>query len=148
MPPSRTACARRRIGGRQPATRRGTGEYALGLTFESNAYGYVAGGQREIQLVYPSDGTFISPEFQALVKDAPAGAAARRAFDMLLSKPVQTALLEAAYRRPSRSDIDVAKLVDLPAMSSIRVFPTDETEAAARRAEFLAQWQQIVAAVN
>ena len=56
----------------------GQGEYAVGLTFESNAYGYVAGGQREIKLVYPAEGTFISPEFQALIKDAPGGAAARR----------------------------------------------------------------------
>jgi fructose-1,6-bisphosphatase/inositol monophosphatase family enzyme len=74
--------------------------------------------------------------------------ATRRAFDMLLSMPVQTALLEAAYRRPSRSDIDVAKLVELPEMARIKVFATDETEAAAKRAEFLARWQQIAAAVN
>lgn len=146
----RRLAANLRVSSSATAVLRGVaqGEYAVGLTFESNAYGYVAGGQREINLVYPSDGTFISPEFQALIKDAPAGATARRAFDMLLSKPVQTALLEGAFRRPSRSDIDVASLVDLPAMSGIRVFPTDETEAAAKRAEFLARWQQIMASVT
>ncbi len=146
----RRLAANLRVSSSAPAVLRGVaqGEYAVGLTFESNAYGYVAGGQREIRLVYPSDGTFISPEFQALIKDAPAGATARRAFDMLISKATQTALLEAAYRRPSRSDIDVAKLVELPDMASIRVFPTDETEAAAKRADFIARWQAIVAAVN
>lgn len=124
----------------------GQGEYAVGLTFESNAYGYVAGGQREIRLVYPSEGTFISPEFQALIKDAPAGATARRGFDLLISKESQIALLEAAYRRPSRSDIDVAKHVELPSLAGIKVFATDEAEAAAKRAEFLARWQAIMAA--
>ena len=46
----------------------GQGEYAMGLTFESNAYAYVAGGQREISLLYPAEGTFSTPEFQVLVK--------------------------------------------------------------------------------
>lgn len=126
----------------------GQGEYAVGLTFESNAYGYVAGGQREIKLVYPTEGTFISPEFQALIKDAPGGAAARRGFDLLISKDAQIGLLEAAFRRPSRSDIDVSKHVDLPGIAGIKVFPTDEAEAALKRSEFLARWQAIVAAAG
>ena len=102
------------------------GEYAVGLTFESNAYAYVAGGQKEITLLYPSDGTFTTAEYLALIKGAPAGALAQRACDHLLSKEVQTELLLAAYRRPARSDIDVAKLVDLPALASIKLFPVDE----------------------
>jgi len=122
------------------------GEYAVGLTFESNAYAYVAGGQKEISLVYPSEGTFMTPEFQVLMKGAPGGAAAKTAFDLLLSREVQIALLEAAFRRPSRSDIDVSKHVDLPAMSGIKVFGIDEDEAAAKRAEFLARVQALAAA--
>ena len=127
----------------------GQGEYAVGLTFESNAYPYIAGGQKEISLVYPSDGTFTTAEFLALIKGAPNGATAQRACDHLLSKDVQTELLLSAYRRPARSDIDVAKLVDLPALSSIKVFAIDEEEAAAKRADFLKRWQALaVAAAN
>ena len=126
----------------------GQGEYAVGLTFESNAYAYVAGGQKEIALVYPSDGTFTTAEYLALIKGAPAGALAQRACDLLLSKDVQTELLLAAYRRPARNDIDVAKLVDLPAMASIKVFPIDEDEAAAKRADFLKRWQALAAAAG
>lgn len=117
------------------------GEYAVGLTFESNAYAYVAGGQREIQLVYPSEGTFSTAEFQALIKGAPAGATARATFDLMLSKEAQIALLENAFRRPSRDDIDVAKYADLPAMDKIKIFEIDEQDAAAQRDAFLAQWQ-------
>ena len=119
----------------------GQGEYAMGLTFESNAYAYVAGGQREISLLYPAEGTFSTPEFQVLVKGAPAGANAKAAYDLMLSKEAQIALLENAFRRPSRSDIDVSKHVELPAIDSVKVFAIDEDEAAAKRDEFLKRWQ-------
>jgi iron(III) transport system substrate-binding protein len=124
------------------------GEYAIGLTFESNAYAYVAGGQREISLVYPSDGTFTSPEFLVLAKNAPNAAGAKRTFDHIISKEVQTALLEAAFRRPSRTDIDVAKIVKLPNVAEIKVFAINEDEAAAKRTEFLAEWAAAVAATR
>ena len=124
------------------------GEYAVGLTFESNAYAYVAGGQKEITLLYPADGTFTTAEYLVLIKGAPAGALAQRVCDHLLSKEVQTELLLAAYRRPARSDIDVAKLVELPALSSIKVFAIDEEEAAAKRADFLKRWQALAAAAG
>lgn len=122
------------------------GEYAVGLTFESNAYAYVAGGQKEIALVYPSDGTFTTAEYLALIKGAPAGDLARRTCDLLLSKEAQTELLLSAYRRPARNDIDVAKLVELPPLSGIKVFPIDEEEAAAKRADFIKRWQALAAA--
>ncbi len=124
------------------------GEYAVGLTFESNAYAYVAGGQREISLVYPADGTFTSPEFLVLAKNGPNPAGAKRAFDHIVSKEVQVALLEAAYRRPSRTDIDVAKIVTLPNLADIKLFALNEDEAAARRTEFLAEWAAAVAATR
>ncbi len=124
------------------------GEFTVGLTFESNAYAYVAGGQREISLVYPEDGTFTSPEFLVLAKNAPNPAAARRAFDHIISKEVQTALLEGAFRRPSRTDIDVAKIVKLPNVADIKVFTINEDEAAAKRTEFLAEWAAALAAAR
>ncbi len=138
------------VSGQAPAVLRGVaqGEYAVGLTFESNAYAYVAGGQREISLVYPSDGTFTTPEFLVLAKNAPNPAAAKRTFDHIISKEVQTALLEAAYRRPTRTDIDVAKIVKLPNISEIKVFALNEDEAAAKRNEFLAEWNAAVAATR
>lgn len=126
----------------------GQGEYPIGLTFESNAYAYVAGGQREISLVYPSEGTFSTPEFQVLVKGAPGGATAKAAYDLMLSKEAQIALLENAFRRPSRSDIDVSKHVELPAMDSVKIFGIDEDEAAAKRDEFLKRWQSFASAAK
>ncbi len=122
------------------------GEYSVGLTFESNAYAYVSGGQKEIKLLYPEDGTFSTPEFLVLAKNAPNGAVARRAFDHIISKEVQIALLENAFRRPSRGDIDVSKHAELPNLASVKVFAINEAEAAAKRKEFLDEWTAAVAA--
>lgn len=124
------------------------GEYAIGLAFEANAYPYVDGGQEEIKLVYPEDGTFITADFAGLVKGAPGGDAARTAFDVLMSKETQTTLLKTSFRRPSRSDVEVSKIVDLPEMSAIKVFSIDEKEAADKRDEFLAAWQAMAAGGN
>ncbi|MBL8703948.1 MAG: extracellular solute-binding protein [Rhodospirillales bacterium] len=121
------------------------GEYAIGLTFESNAYAYVAGGQKEIKLVYAEDGTFVTDEAVVLVKNAPNAVAARALYDTLLSKEMQIELLERAFRRPSRTDIDVSKHVELPDIKSIKVFPIDEQESQAKRNDFLAQWAQLTA---
>lgn len=124
----------------------GQGEYPIGLTFESNAYTYVAGGQKEIQLIYSADGTFTTTEFFTLVKGAPNGAAAKEVCDFFASKELQIALLESAFRRPSRSDIEVGKYVQLPEISKVKVFETNEEEAAAHRTDFLARWAKLVAA--
>ena len=124
------------------------GEFAIGLTFESNAYAYVAGGQKEISLVYPADGTFTTAEHLALIKGAPSGALAKQACDHLLSKEAQTELLLSAYRRPSRSDIDVASHVQLPALKNIKIFEIDENEAAEKRADFIKRWQALVGSTS
>lgn len=116
------------------------GEFVAGLIFEANVY--VAGGQAEIALVYPQEGTFTSPEFMALIKGAPNAELGRRTMDALLSKDMQIALLENTFRRPSRSDIVVSDYVDLPAFDKIKAFATSEAEAAAGREAFLARWQR------
>jgi iron(III) transport system substrate-binding protein len=75
------------------------GEFVAGLIFEANVY--VAGGQAEIALVYPQEGTFTSPEFMALIKGAPNAALGRRTMDALLSKDMQIALLGNTF--PARA---------------------------------------------
>ena len=126
----------------------GQGEYPIGLTFESNAYTYVAGGQKEIELVYAADGTFTTTEFFSLVKGAPNADNAKAVCDFFASRDLQIALLESAFRRPTRTDIEVAKYVQLPEISKIKVFATNEDEAAANRTEFLARWAKLVAAAG
>lgn len=130
------------ITGSSSAVPRGVamGEYAVGLTFETNSYSYVDGGQTELELIYPADGTFVTPEYAGLIKGAPAGDNARAALDALLSQEAQIELLKIAFRRPSRTDITVSDHVGLPEIGAIKVFAVDEAEAAAARDQFLAAW--------
>ncbi len=116
------------------------GEYAVGLTFETNSYAYIDGGQKELKLVYPSEGTFMTADYSGLVKNAPAGDAAKKTIDALLSKDAQIELLKVAFRRPSRSDIKVADFVGLPELTDVKVAPFDEAAAAKAREAFLAEW--------
>lgn len=126
----------------------GQGEYAVGITFESTAYPYVAGGQKEIGIMYPIDGTFTVADNMAMVKNSPNPQAARRMYDLLLSREMQLALLQNAYRRPSRNDIDVSKHLDMPPLADIRIVPVDEAEASAGRESFLSRWRAFVAAAR
>ncbi|NBF10020.1 extracellular solute-binding protein [Pseudomonas sp. Fl4BN1] len=119
------------------------GEYSIGLTFEGNAYAYVAGGQKEIRLIYPADGTFVTQEALTLVKNGPNPEAGRRLVDLLLARDTQIALLEQAYRRPSRSDIDVSAHVALPNLAQIKVFNVDEEQAVREREAFLEHWKDL-----
>jgi iron(III) transport system substrate-binding protein len=130
------------VSGSSSAVPRGVsmGEYAVGLTFETNSYSYVDGGQEELRIVYPAEGTFISPEYAGLIKNAPAGDNARKAIDALLSKEAQIELLKVAFRRPSRTDINVSEHVGLPDIGSFKIFAVDEAEAAAQRDAALAAW--------
>lgn len=108
------------------------GEYPIGITMEYAAYSYVAGGQKEIELVYPQEGAFVAPEAVAIIKNPKNGAAAaHQLYDVLLSKEVQEAELTQNFRRPTRTDIDVAKLTKLPNLDKIKVVGTDAAKAAA-----------------
>lgn len=119
------------------------GEFAVAVTMEYAGYEYVAGGLKEVRLVYPAEGTFLSPEGMALIKGAKHPAQARRLYEFLASRTTQTEVFKSAYRRPLRTDIDVSKLADLPALPSIKVIPLDDARMGADRAAFIAQWRQL-----
>jgi iron(III) transport system substrate-binding protein len=124
------------------------GEYALGITSEASAYEYVAAGQHGISLIYPVEGTALSPEGVVLLKGAKNPQAARRLYDAFLSRELQEAVLKATYRRPSRRDIRVSTLVSLPDMTDIAQFEIDQMAASRDRDEVLKAWRDAVAAAR
>ncbi|WP_336579736.1 extracellular solute-binding protein [Alcaligenes sp. CHO6] len=125
------------------------GEYPLGVTMEYAAYAYVAGGQKGIELIYPEDGTFVAPEGVAVIKNPKNGQeAARKLVDVLLSKEVQEAELVENFRRPTRSDINVAELTQLPNLDQIKVATIDPLKAAAEYNTVLDAWKQALAAAG
>lgn len=125
------------------------GEYPIGITMEYAAYAYIAGGQKEVQIVYPADGAFVAPEAVAIIKNPKNGAkAAQELYDVLLSKEVQEAELVQNFRRPSRADIDVAALTKLPNLSDFKVEATDPLESAAQYDAIIGSWKQAIDAAG
>ena len=106
------------------------GEFAVGMTMEYAAQEYVAGGQKDIQIVYPVEGTFIAPEGMALVKNSPNPAEARKFYDFLASRETQEMLFRKFYRRPVRDDVDTTK-IGLPATTQFKVKPIDDANGSA-----------------
>jgi iron(III) transport system substrate-binding protein len=121
------------------------GEFAVGLTMEYAALEYVAGGQKDIQIVYPTEGTTIAPEGMALVKGSKNPEEAKKFYDFLASKQAQEMLVRKFFRRPSREDIDTTR-IGLPLLNTIKVQPIDDAKSTAGRTAFIASWKEMAAA--
>jgi iron(III) transport system substrate-binding protein len=121
------------------------GEYPIGITIESSAYEFVAGGQKEIKLVYPSEGTYLGPEGMFIVKGAKNMALAKLFYDVLLSKEAQETLLRENFRRPTRTDIAVSKLTTMPDLASLKVFPLNLQVATEEYEQLIALWNLALA---
>lgn len=120
------------------------GEYAVGLTIEYAAQEYVAGGQKEIRLVYPSEGSYLAPEGMFIFKGAKNAEAAKTFYNILLSKDMQQELLVKSFRRPTRSDIQVSKLTTLPDLKSVKIFPLDQAAASEEYDQLISLWNLAV----
>ena len=116
------------------------GEYAAGMTLEYAAQEYVAGGQKEIKLVYPAEGSYLAPEGMFIIKGAKNAQAAQALYEGLLSKEAQEAQLVKNFRRPTRSDVAVASLTTLPDLASIKIFPISQEAAAQEYEAVVAAW--------
>jgi len=120
------------------------GEYVAGITYETNPYNYMEGGQSEIKVVYPQEGTFLTVEYAGIVKNNSNQAATQQVIDTILSKELQSDIFKETFRRPARNDIRVSDFHShFPELSSLDIFPLDEMEAAAKRDEVLAQWRTL-----
>ena len=121
------------------------GEFAVGMTMEYAAQEYVAGGNKDIEVVYPTEGTYIAPEGMALVKGSPNPADARKFYDFLASKQAQEMLVKRFFRRPIRDDVDTTT-VGLPRTNTFKVAAIDDVKASAAQPAFIASWKEMVAA--
>jgi len=115
------------------------------MTMEYAAQEYVAGGNKEVEIVYPTEGTYIAPEGMALVKGSPNPADARKFYDFLASKQAQEMLVKKFFRRPMREDVDTTQ-VGLKRVNEFKAAPIDHVKATATQPAFIATWKGLVAA--
>jgi iron(III) transport system substrate-binding protein len=119
------------------------GEFPVAVTLEYLAQDYVQNGAKDLTVVYPKDGAFVSYTGVAIVKGAKNRAPARVFYDYIASREGRERVLKESFRRTSRSDIDIARISPLPALTGHKVLAIDETQAAADYNALLAKWKQI-----
>ncbi len=114
------------------------GEYPIGLTFEQAAFDYLKGGA-PIGLIYPSEGTAITLDGSAIMKNAPHPNAARLFLDFTVSKEMQDLMVDRFGRRSVRKD--VGSPAGLPALDQIKAITYDLEYAATNRTQLLKRFQ-------
>jgi iron(III) transport system substrate-binding protein len=119
------------------------GEYPLGITMEYAAHRYIVGGDKNVGIVYPADGAFISPEATGIVKNCPHPEEAKKFVDYLISKKVEDEIFDKFSRRPARLDADDTE--GLPSLKKIAVLKSfDFIEANRLEKEILGKWKEII----
>ena len=114
------------------------GEYPIGLTFEQAAFEYLKGGA-PIGLIYPSEGTAITLDGSALIKNGPHPNAAKLFLDWTVSKEMQELMVQRFGRRSVRKD--VGSPAGLPPLDQIKAISYDLEYAANNRAQLLKRFQ-------
>lgn len=81
------------------------GSYAIGITLEENGLKAIDAG-KNINIVYPSEGTSVVADGAAIVKGAKHVENAKLFIDFISGTDVQMMITEQMYRRTVRTDID------------------------------------------
>ncbi len=119
------------------------GEYPVGITMEYAAFRYIAGGDKNVGIIYPNDGAFVAPEGAAIIKGAPHMDAAKKFMDYVMSKDVQDKIFLNYYRRPARPD--AAEIKGMPGLGSIPISKSfDPIEANTLKQDLLKEWKMII----
>lgn len=119
------------------------GEFPIAVTLEYAAFRYVAGGNKNVRIVYPSDGVISAPEGAAVIKNCKHPEEAKQLVDYLLSKEVEDMIFKKYYRRPARPD--AAAIEGLPAVSSLNILKSfDSVEAGTLKGVILPKWKKLV----
>lgn len=117
------------------------GEYAIGLTYEDAALKYVASGS-PMAIVYPEEGTTMSPSPVAIANGAPNLENAKLFVDFVLGRQVQEEIGES-FHRTVRKDVPVSELT--PDAGDMTLIEYDLNWITENYEEFTEFWKDTVA---
>lgn len=122
----------------------GNGEYPLGISLEYAGPLWASNGA-PVKVVYPSDGTTASMEGVGIVKGGPNTDSAKVFVDYINRKDVREMILKATFRRPTRGDLDLAKLPGgLPPLSAVKLVKYDEEGWTAKRTKTMEKIKDVL----
>jgi iron(III) transport system substrate-binding protein len=122
----------------------GTGEYALGISLEYAGDLWASNGA-PVKNIYPADGTLALMEGVAIIKGDRNPEAAKKFVDYINRKDICELMLKATFRRPARQDLDLSKLPGgMPALSSLKLLPYDESGWTEKRSETLEKLKDLI----
>ena len=117
-----------------------SGEYAVGLTYESIVQYQLENGAEDIRLVYPVEGNTGVANGSAMVKNCKHRAAAEAFLDMCGSAEFQQARAEANCARGTNRDFTYEAY---PSDEEIGVVPLDFQYIADHKGEMLEKWTEL-----
>lgn len=116
------------------------GDFAIGITMEEAAISYINKGE-DVGIVYLAEGTPVITDSIALMKDAKNKDNAKLFIDFVLSKKVQTYMVEHFYLRSIRDDVEIP--VGLESMNEINIFNSSDLNTYTKKVEVLQLWDEL-----
>ena len=118
------------------------GDFAIGITMEEAAVNLIHLGE-EIGIVYLAEGTPVIIDSIALMKDAKHKEEARAFVEFVLSKKVQSFMVDRFYLRSVRDDVKIP--AGLSSMDQLNIFDASELSTFDNREGILRKWQELAA---
>lgn len=116
------------------------GEYAVGLTWEDPAAGYVKNGA-PVEVVFPKEGAIFPGESVQIIKGAKNLENAKKFVDYMLSEKVQNMVGETTTVRPLREGAKIANY--MTPLDQIKLFPNyDEAWVSENKPKIVAEWNK------
>ncbi len=116
------------------------GEFAIGITMEEAAINLINQGEN-IGIVYFKEGTPVINDSIALMKDAKHKEDAKRFIEFVLSRKVQSYMVERFYLRSVRGDVKFPQ--GLSPMEELSIFDTSNLTTFETRDQILSRWQSL-----
>ncbi len=117
------------------------GDFAIGITMEEAAISYLHRGE-DVGIVYFEEGTPVITDSIALMKDAKNKEEAKAFIDFVLSKKVQTYMVDQFYLRSIRKDVEVP--LGLMPMDELNIFDAGHLDTYERKSSVLSNWRDKV----
>ena len=117
------------------------GDFAIGISMEEAAINLIHQG-KDIEIVYLREGTPVIDDSIALMKDARNKDQARVFIEFVLSRKVQTYMVDRFYLRSVRKDVKIPD--GLSSMDKLNIFDTSSLSTFDKKEMILKKWQQMV----